>query len=108
MECSKQSRRGCVEIVAYAHIEVGLKIWNPHRSSGGATVFPNLDVKIDAVPKSALFFAYKGSDGNMLGEATEHVGCLIKNGTKKIVTSWLREGVEKARPAKFFYDRGVT
>ena len=77
-------------------------------SSGGATVFPNLDVKIDAVPKSALFFAYKGSDGNMLGEATEHVGCLIKNGTKKIVTSWLREGVEKARPAKFFYDRGVT
>ena len=28
--------------------------------------------------------------------------------TKKIVTSWLREGVEKARPAKFFYDRGVT
>ncbi|KAH8049207.1 procollagen-proline 4-dioxygenase [Aureococcus anophagefferens] len=51
-------------------------------SSGGATVFPNLDVKIDAVPKSALFFAYKGSDGNMLGEATAHVGCLIKNGTK--------------------------
>jgi len=31
VEFSKHNRRDCVKIVAYAHLEVGLKIWNPHR-----------------------------------------------------------------------------
>ena len=31
VEFSKHSRRDCVETVAYAHIEVGLKMWHPRR-----------------------------------------------------------------------------
>ena len=31
IEISKHNRRKCVETVAYHHIEVGLKIWFPHR-----------------------------------------------------------------------------
>ena len=31
VEFSKHGRKGCVAYVAYAHIEVGLKIWFPHR-----------------------------------------------------------------------------
>ena len=36
VEFSKPSRSACVETVAYAHIEVGLKIWFPHRWVGGS------------------------------------------------------------------------
>ncbi|KAH8058166.1 hypothetical protein JL722_6017 [Aureococcus anophagefferens] len=71
-------------------------------SSGGATVFPNLDVKIDAVPKSALFFAYKGSDGP-LGEATARR--LPHQERHEEIACPGSGGVEKARPAPF-YDRG--
>ena len=35
LEFSRHSRRDCVETVAYAHIEVGLKIWFPHRRLAG-------------------------------------------------------------------------
>ena len=31
VEFSKPSRRACVKTFEYAHIEVGLKIWFPHR-----------------------------------------------------------------------------
>ena len=34
VELSKPSRRACVKTFEYAHIEVGLKIWFPHRRAG--------------------------------------------------------------------------
>ena len=80
-------------------------------ASAGVAESQSLDpasIKLEATPKHALFFAYKGDGGKVDDGKTQHAGCLIKNGTKQIATVWLREGVEKARPAKFFYDRGVT
>ena len=40
VEFSKHSRRACVETVAYAHIEVGLKIWFPRRRAAGEAEGP--------------------------------------------------------------------
>ena len=49
-------------------------------------------------PKSgqAVFFSYRGANGTMDTELTEHSGCPVVQGTKWVVTQWMRAGVSKS------------
>jgi len=66
--------------------------------TGGATVFPKLGLKVRAAPNDALLFTYKGDDGYMDDGFTLHAGCLVGNGTKQVLTMWMREDVHDAEP----------
>ncbi|KAJ8607852.1 hypothetical protein CTAYLR_008801 [Chrysophaeum taylorii] len=66
---------------------------------GGATVFPKLKLKVIPNDDDALLFAYKRpQDGYMDDGFTLHAGCLLKSGTKQIVTMWMREDVHPGEP----------
>lgn len=71
-------------------------------TAGGATYFPNLDLKLAPPPNAALFFSYKKDDGTMDDVLTEHGGCVIGDGDKQIVTLWIREGLDQSHPAKSY------
>ena len=51
VEFSKHSERVWSKPFDYAHIEVGLKIWNPHRSTAGAAF---LDVQFDDLARDPV------------------------------------------------------
>jgi len=61
---------------------------------GGATNFRNSYVKVKAKKGSAVFFSYIGLGGVMDNGFTEHSGCPVIVGEKKIVTQWMRLGVD--------------
>jgi len=65
---------------------------------GGATVFPAIGVKVQPRSNAALLFAYKGLDGYMDNGHTLHAGCLVKRGTKQVITMWMREDLSHAEP----------
>ena len=65
---------------------------------GGATVFPKAGLKGQPTDGSAVLFAYKHDDGHMDDGFTLHTGCLVREGTKQIVTMWMREDVSDAEP----------
>ena len=44
----------------------------------------------------------------MDGARTSHASCILREGAKAVATVWLREGLDAAHPARFFYERGVT
>ena len=69
---------------------------------GGATVFPNAGLKVQPVDGSAVLFAYKRDDGFMEDGNTLHTGCLVREGTKQIVTMWMRENLSQAEPWSAF------
>lgn len=62
---------------------------------GGATQFRNSGIHIKPKFGMATFFSYMGSDGMMDTGFTEHSGCPVTKGDKKIVTQWMRYGVDK-------------
>ena len=65
---------------------------------GGATVFPNLALKVQPRQNGALLFTYKGLDGFMDDGNTLHAGCLVKHGTKQVITMWMREDLSVEEP----------
>jgi len=65
---------------------------------GGATVFPKIGVKVQPKDNDALLFAYKGLDGFMDDGNTQHAGCLVKHGTKQVITMWMREDISPQEP----------
>jgi hypothetical protein len=66
---------------------------------GGHTNFRNAGVHIKPQPGYAIFFSYinpttNGTDNGF----TEHSGCPVYEGEKKIVTQWIRYGVDAENP----------
>lgn len=61
---------------------------------GGATNFRNAGIHIVPKAGNAVFFSYM-ADGTMDNGFTEHSGCPVLVGEKKIVTQWMRKGVDK-------------
>ena len=55
--------------------------------SGGATIFPNLNLSIYPEVGKALYFKYPGLD-----QSTYHGGAEVFSGEKWILTAWVREG----------------
>ena len=72
---------------------------------GGATQFGNAAIHIKPKAGMATFFSYMGSDGNMDNGFTQHSGCPVLKGDKKIVTQWMRYGVDRQNPWNSFNTR---
>lgn len=73
---------------------------------GGATNFHNADVYVQPVVGNAVFFSYmdpitRTTDSRF----TEHSGCPVFEGEKKIVTQWIRLGVDRENPWDSFNTR---
>jgi prolyl 4-hydroxylase len=55
---------------------------------GGSTFFPDLNLRVNPVKGSAVFFSYERPDADT---KTLHSGEPVISGTKSIVTKWFRE-----------------
>jgi hypothetical protein len=67
--------------------------------TGGHTNFKNANVHVKPRNGNGIFFSYidpktKSTDTGF----TEHSGCPVYEGEKKIVTQWIRLGVDKENP----------
>jgi hypothetical protein len=75
---------------------------------GGATNFRNSGIHVKPTKYAATFFSYidpvtmKMDDG-----FTEHSGCPVFEGEKKIVTQWVRLGVDDENPWNSFNTLGI-
>jgi 2OG-Fe(II) oxygenase superfamily len=82
-----------------------------HRSStlpevGGHTNFRNANVHVKPLKGSAIFFSYMDPETGLTdNHFTEHSGCPVIKGEKKIVTQWIRYGVDEANPWDSFNTR---
>ena len=66
---------------------------------GGATNFRNSGIHVQAKAGSAVFFSYYNVETGIMDTGfTEHSGCPVVEGEKKIVTQWVRHGVTKELP----------
>uniref|UniRef100_A0A7S0KAA4 Fe2OG dioxygenase domain-containing protein n=1 Tax=Leptocylindrus aporus TaxID=1398097 RepID=A0A7S0KAA4_9STRA len=74
---------------------------------GGATQFRNSGLHIKPLSGMATFFSYMGSDGVMDDGFTEHSGCPVTKGDKRIVTQWMRKGVSLEQPWNSFNTLGI-
>lgn len=74
---------------------------------GGMTNFRNAGVHVKPKAGDAVFFTYLGEDQIMDKGFTEHSGCPVYVGTKRIVTQWMRLGVDDANPWHSFNTLGV-
>jgi len=74
---------------------------------GGATQFSNAGLHIKPEIGMATFFSYMGSDRTMDKGFTQHSGCPVLKGNKKIVTQWMRHGVDNENPWSSFNTLGV-
>ena len=70
---------------------------------GGATNFRNSGVHIKPKQYAATFFSYIDPVSMKMDSGfTEHSGCPVVEGEKKIVTQWVRLGVDDANPWNSF------
>jgi hypothetical protein len=74
---------------------------------GGQTNFAKSNIHVVPKQYSATFFSYKGSDNFMDDGFTEHSGCPVVIGKKKIVTQWMRLGVSDDVPWNAYDTSGV-
>jgi len=75
---------------------------------GGATNFRNAGLHIVPKKRSATFFSYIDPESMKMDTGfTEHSGCPVIEGEKKIVTQWVRLGVDGENPWHSFNTLGV-
>lgn len=73
---------------------------------GGATRFRNSNVHIKPKQYAATFFSYIDPETMKMDDGfTEHSGCPVVEGEKKIVTQWVRLGVDDENPWDSFNTR---
>lgn len=73
---------------------------------GGATRFRNSNIHIKPKQHAATFFSYIDPVTMKMDSGfTEHSGCPVVEGTKRIVTQWVRLGVDKENPWNSFNTR---
>jgi hypothetical protein len=76
--------------------------------SGGHTNFRNVGVHIKPSAGDAIFFSYIDPETLTMDTGfTEHSGCPVYDGEKKIVTQWIRLGVDDENPWDSFNTLGV-
>ena len=77
-------------------------------TKGGHTNFRHAGVHIQPKVGSALFFSYIDPVTRTQDHGfTSHSGCPVYEGSKKIVTQWVRLGVDDANPHNSFNTLGV-
>eukprot|EP00584_Thalassiosira_punctigera_P007889 CAMPEP_0172535056 /NCGR_PEP_ID=MMETSP1067-20121228/7220_1 /TAXON_ID=265564 ORGANISM="Thalassiosira punctigera, Strain Tpunct2005C2" /NCGR_SAMPLE_ID=MMETSP1067 /ASSEMBLY_ACC=CAM_ASM_000444 /LENGTH=477 /DNA_ID=CAMNT_0013319949 /DNA_START=14 /DNA_END=1447 /DNA_ORIENTATION=+ len=75
---------------------------------GGATRFRNSNVHIRPKKYAATFFSYIDPVSMKMDSGfTEHSGCPVVEGEKKIVTQWVRLGVDDENPWNSFNTLGI-
>lgn len=75
---------------------------------GGATNFRNSGVHIKPKQYAATFFSYIDPVSMKMDDGfTEHSGCPVVEGEKKIVTQWVRLGVDDENPWDSFNTLGI-
>lgn len=73
---------------------------------GGHTNFRNANVHVKPRTGDAIFFSYIDPITLLTdNKLTEHSGCPVIEGEKKIVTQWVRYGVDKENPWHSFNTR---
>lgn len=73
---------------------------------GGATRFRNSNIHIKPTKYAATFFSYIDPVTMKMDSGfTEHSGCPVVEGTKRIVTQWVRLGVDTENPWNSFNTR---
>lgn len=66
---------------------------------GGHTNFQNANVHVKPKPGDAVFFSYFDPLTNITDHGlTQHSGCPVYEGEKKIITQWVRYGVDSKTP----------
>jgi hypothetical protein len=75
---------------------------------GGATNFRNVGLHVVPEVGSATFFSYLNPETFKVdNKLTEHSGCPVIEGEKKIVTQWVRYGVDDENPWDSFNTLGI-
>lgn len=75
---------------------------------GGATNFRKAGLHVVPEEGSATFFSYIDPETFLTdNEFTEHSGCPVIEGEKKIVTQWIRRGVDSQNPWTSFNTLGI-
>lgn len=75
---------------------------------GGATNFRNAGLHVVPEAGSATFFSYIDPETMRMDTGfTEHSGCPVIEGEKKIVTQWVRYGVDNENPWDSFNTLGI-
>lgn len=75
---------------------------------GGATNFRKSGLHVVPEVGSASYFAYTDPDSFVMDDHwTEHSGCPVIEGEKKIVTQWIRYGVDEKNPWDSFNTLGI-
>jgi 2OG-Fe(II) oxygenase superfamily len=76
--------------------------------AGGHTNFRNAGVHVKPQKYAGIFFSYIDPATKTMDTGfTEHSGCPVYEGSKKIVTQWMRLGVDKENPWSSFNTLGV-
>lgn len=77
-------------------------------TKGGATNFRNSGIHVQATKGSAVFFSYMDPESKIMDSGfTEHSGCPVVEGEKKIVTQWIRFGVTAQVPWTAYNSLGL-
>jgi len=72
-------------------------------AKGGFTNFQNANVHVKPSAGSAVFFSYIDPNTNETDNGlTQHSGCPVYEGEKKIITQWVRYGVDGDTPHNAF------
>ncbi|EEC50968.1 predicted protein [Phaeodactylum tricornutum CCAP 1055/1] len=75
---------------------------------GGHTNFRNAGVHVKPERGSGIFFSYIDPENRVMDTGfTEHSGCPVFEGEKKIVTQWIRLGVDTENPWDSFNTLGI-
>ena len=76
--------------------------------TGGHTNFRNANIHVKPRVGDGLFFSYINPETKIMDFGfTEHSGCPVFEGEKKIVTQWIRHGVDDRNPWYSFNTLGV-
>jgi len=77
-------------------------------AKGGHTNFRNAGVHVKPQQGNGIFFSYIDPEKLIMDNGfTEHSGCPVFEGEKKIVTQWIRLGVDEENPWDSFNTLGI-
>lgn len=77
-------------------------------TDGGHTNFRNAGVHVKPTVGAGIFFSYIDPETLIMDSGyTEHSGCPVFEGNKKIVTQWVRLGVDTENPWDSYNTLGI-
>ena len=85
-----------------------VRVHSSNSNRGGHTNFRNAGVHVKPQVGDAIFFSYIDPEKMVMDSGfTEHSGCPVYEGDKKIVTQWIRYGVDDENPWDSFNTLGI-